>query len=422
MTPPRLQPGDWLTPDYSITDRITATAQTTLYRAKNANKSGQYAIKVFEFDAHAPSLTESIATFKQVAMQLERMDNEHVPTLHEHGQLDDHTCYMVFEHIEGKPLSDALVDGPISPAGVKTIIKQILAALQEAHDLGLVHQNITPNTIMLVKNGIAEYDIALLDLGTRAIQIHSTTPHTTDDPRYLAPECLHGTNIGPACDLYALGLMTYEMLVGKHPLDGLNQQEMLASLQHDASHQLPDHTMAPALLQVITDRLLQKDLSRRYQSATEVLQDFRAKSSTRNTSFVNSDMIKKMLDAQAEDQNEEDAIIDAREAYQSNDAVYFREPLSSPVQTPDPQETWDDAPPVEVPIETTVEPKTKASQPTTQTKTQPPKKEAPPPMSRTTTHELSTPQKKDTKPKMFIFLGVLVVLGIIAFVATRMLI
>lgn len=331
MTTPVLQSGDYITEDYTVTDCIGIGGQAVVYRAQSVRKTRDLAIKILRLDQNVASIQTSIERFKQEAQLLKEMESPHTLTVHDFGELDDGALYMVVEYIDGVSLQEILADPHehLSPQRIINVLKQTLLALQDAHHLGIVHRDIKPANIMLYADEFGEERIKLLDFGIAKLVLESkqlTNINTyVGTPKYIAPEMFKQDELSPAYDIYSLGLIAYQMIVGQHPLEGLGTRETLMSIARDPSHEIPDHVMTPALLRQITNQMLKKPLPERFHNAGQILQQLQEhhQSPTKNTSFVNSDVVKKILNQQSVE--EQEALrIDAKDAYQAPNAAIFR--------------------------------------------------------------------------------------------------
>lgn len=158
---------------------------------------------------------------------------------HDFGALDDGRLFIVMEHIEGPSLGDVLrQEGPMEANRVETLVQQIAGALSEAHEHGVVHRDLKPDNVLLTRRGDDEV-AKVVDFGIAKRANETGEPLTMQGtvvgtPRYMSPEQLTATPVDSRSDVYALGLLTYEMLTGAPPFEASTPAEW-ASL----------HTTAP---------------------------------------------------------------------------------------------------------------------------------------------------------------------------------
>ena len=170
------------------------------------------------------------------------------------GEADD-LLYLVMEFVDGRTLADLLAEqGPFDPAQATEIITPVLAALGHAHAAGIVHRDVKPSNIMVSDDGT----VKLLDFGIArrfddlagAITVEGQMVGT---PKYLAPEQIEGGPVSPATDLYAVGVVLFEMLTGSVPFDGDSAVSTALARLHapapDVRTRRPD--VPPALAAVV---------------------------------------------------------------------------------------------------------------------------------------------------------------------------
>ncbi len=247
---------------YRIEAQIGAGGMGTVYRAIDTRLGRVVAIKIA-----AERYSER---FQLEARAISTLNHPHVCTLHDVGP-----NYLVMEFIEGTTLAAEIKKGPLAPATAARYGAQIASALAEAHGLGIVHRDLKPSNIMLTKHGVKVLDFGLAKvLSTPGI----TEPNSImGTPAYMAPEQVEGREPGSAADLFSLGLVLYEMAVGKLPFPGASLGQMLSSGAHPA---VPapsrERVGVPASLDGLVARLLEKDPAKRPQSAADVAKELSA--------------------------------------------------------------------------------------------------------------------------------------------------
>ncbi len=179
--------------------------------------------------------------------------------------------YIVMEYVDGLTLGEHS-DKTLPPSRVVEIAYDCAQALAYAHRLGVLHRDIKPDNVILNQAGTAK----LMDFSIAAImQNQKVRPGSIlGTPRYMAPEQIAGTTIGPSADLYSLGAVMFRLLTGETPHTADNQTQLLMRIQCEPARSLasvrPD---LPDRLCAIVDRLLQMDPARRYDSGAKLAED-----------------------------------------------------------------------------------------------------------------------------------------------------
>jgi serine/threonine-protein kinase len=159
-----------------------------------------------------------IPRFEREARLIARLQHVHILPVYDFGR-EEHLLYLVMRLVEGGSLDQRLRDGPLPPAQAAHLFSQIGSALGYAHREGIVHRDIKPSNILLDKNG----DPYLMDFGIAKLLGGSSLTATgvaVGTPSYMAPEQWRGGDIDARTDIYALGVMLYEMLTGRLPFQG----------------------------------------------------------------------------------------------------------------------------------------------------------------------------------------------------------
>ncbi len=229
---------------------------------------------------------EVVARFEREAMAAAHIGHPHVAEATDFGRLADGSFFLVLEFVEGMSLRDAGEAGPLPEARAVSIARQIASALGRAHELGIVHRDLKPENVVLIAQegggdfvkvldfGIAKVnvdDLAGADAGggqvlTQAGQIFGT-------PEYMAPEQAAGDTVDARADLYALGVMLFEMLAGRRPFEsddlvGLLGMHMAAPVPTFAEA-APGVAVSSAV-EAIVRKLLEKKPEDRFASAHEL--------------------------------------------------------------------------------------------------------------------------------------------------------
>ena len=195
--------------------------------------------------------------------------------------------FMAQEFIEGETLHKAIRrDGRFNAERSVHIGIQILRALADAHRYGIVHRDLKPANIMLTQDALGDEAVKVLDFGIAKVfddgaQDDSETPVTMTGimlgtPNYMSPEQIHNVNIQPATDLYAVGVILYELLTGTRPFQRANRRATLNAQRMDDVPPFPPDVTAPASVYSIIKKALLKEAKGRFQSAKEMADALRS--------------------------------------------------------------------------------------------------------------------------------------------------
>jgi tRNA A-37 threonylcarbamoyl transferase component Bud32 len=285
-----LKTGDVLVGKYRLLDQLGRGGFSAVFRAEQLGMGRKVAIKVMfppsyhqgsSHDSEDQLLAQLVGRFQQEARVISRLRHPATISVYDHGSTDDGLFFMVLEYVDGSSLRAMRErEFPLSPERVVRILRQLLEALREAHQLGVVHRDIKPDNIMvfdhlderdlvkLLDFGIARVfepgDVTVMDL-TQAGMLVGT-------PRYMAPELIQNNAPGPPVDIYALGLVAYEMVTGKLAVEGTTSLELIARQISAEPIRLPDAIDVPVGLRRVIDKMIAKNLDDRFSTAQEVLE------------------------------------------------------------------------------------------------------------------------------------------------------
>jgi len=262
---------------YQIEELLGQGGMGTVYRARHVRMQKTVAIKILH--RQLTVVDEVVKRFEREAIAASRISHPHVAAASDFGRLDDGSLFLVLEYVAGRGLGRVLAsEGPLPVERAAFIAGRIAAALAAAHAVGIVHRDLKPDNVMLLdKSGISDF-VKVLDFGIAKIDSRATQAGTQltqlgsvfGTPQYMAPEQAAGKVVDHRADLYALGLMLYEMLSGK---PAFQSSEMIALLMMQMTQPpppLPEHI--PAELRELVMDLLHKEPAERPQDANEVVQ------------------------------------------------------------------------------------------------------------------------------------------------------
>jgi TolB-like protein/Tfp pilus assembly protein PilF len=254
---------------YRVLERLGAGGMGTVYRARDERLDRDVAVKVLT--PGRPGDDAGARSSEREAQTLARLTHPNIAAVYELGHAAD-TDFIVMELVPGPSLADRLDSGPLPVPEAIRLGAQIAAALEEAHEHGVIHRDLKPANVRLTGRGdakVLDFGIARLiesraggpdGLPTETATVAGTVP-------YMSPEQLRGESVDARADIWALGVLTYELLTGKRPFDRATSAETISAILRDAPSPLPA-SVPPALARVLL-RCLEKDAARRYQRASE---------------------------------------------------------------------------------------------------------------------------------------------------------
>jgi tetratricopeptide (TPR) repeat protein/tRNA A-37 threonylcarbamoyl transferase component Bud32 len=270
---------------YRIEERIGAGGMGVVYRAYDAQLDRYVAIKVLPSeDFKDPTLR---ARLVQEARTASRLNHPNICTVHEAGEADGQ-AYIAMELVEGEVLSVRLESGPLPPEKIVRYGAQLADALTHAHERGVVHRDLkTSNAIITLDDRIKVLDFGLAkrvrvdepEGATSRADPTLTRPGTAVGTlAYMAPEQLRGLPADARTDIWALGVVIYEMATSRKPFTGGTAYEISAAILEGEPAPLPDRV--PAEIAGVIVRCLQRDPSRRFQQSGEVRASLETATST----------------------------------------------------------------------------------------------------------------------------------------------
>lgn len=253
---------------YELIEEIGRGGMATVYKAWDATDQCYVALKVlptyFQHD------TDFLKRFLHEAQSAAQLDHPNIVSVYEAGEVDG-TNYIAMEYVEGGSLQGTLTGKPIDLSTAISIVAQIASALAYAHAHGVVHRDVKPSNILLTKEGralLSDFGIAKASEQSR-ITLTGTLVGT---PQYMSPEQADGRAVDHRSDLYALGVVLYQMLTGNPPFSGDTPLVVLHKQVYEPP--LPPRALNPTIpvkVERVLLRALAKGAGERYQSAGELV-------------------------------------------------------------------------------------------------------------------------------------------------------
>jgi len=265
---------------YKIIEKLGQGGMGEVYLAEDSRLDRKVALKILP--QHLAERAELRERFEREARAVSSLNHPHICTLHDIGEQDG-IHYLVMEHLVGETLEAKLAKGPLPLEQTLEYAIQIADALDKAHRQGVVHRDLKPGNIMLVKSGAK-----LLDFGLAKLQAADTPTNLSALPteqanltaegtilgtlQYMAPEQLEGKEADGRTDIFAFGAVVYEMATGKKAFEGKSQASLIAAIMGQDPRPMSElQPMTPQLLDWVVKRCLAKEPDERWQSASDLM-------------------------------------------------------------------------------------------------------------------------------------------------------
>ena len=263
---------------YRLEARAGEGGMGVVYRARHVLIDRVVALTLIRPDLRGE--THLRAWMLREARAANRVDHAHIIDIHDIGETEEGELYLVMEFLVGTALSSELARGPMVLARSVDILEQMCAALARAHDLGVVHRDLKSDNILLSTRGGRKDFVKILDFGLAHLAMDprlAPKGAVFGTPEYMSPEQARGEEANAQSDLYALGVLFFEMLTGQLPFRS-NDRETLLEMQRSAPAAKP-RSIKPDILPAAESmvlKLLEKDRRKRYQDAHHLHEELKA--------------------------------------------------------------------------------------------------------------------------------------------------
>jgi serine/threonine-protein kinase len=260
---------------YKIVSEIGQGAMGVVYKAVDPIIDRTVAIKTINLNLSRQELEEYEARFQQEIKAAGRLNHPNIVTIYDVGKTES-VAYMAMEFLEGLELKDMIATGQLPAADITVdIIAQVADGLSFAHSQDIVHRDVKPSNIMVMKGTLAKItDFGIARLPNSAVK--TMTGLILGSPRYMSPEQVIGKAIDARSDIFSLGVVLYEALTGVAPFDGDNVNAIMYATVNTTPPPPSAHNRAvPPMLDLIVAKAMAKLLEDRYQAVKELADDLR---------------------------------------------------------------------------------------------------------------------------------------------------
>ncbi len=262
---------------YEILSRLGKGGMGEVYLAQDTRLDRRVALKILPADLAIDS--DRLARFIREAKSASALNHPNIITVYDVGETAG-THFIAYEFIDGTTLREFAKSAAFNLASALEIGTQVAAALVEAHRAGIVHRDLKPDNVMIRPTGLVkllDFGIARLSQPTEPGDTSATAMQTQSGlligtPQFMSPEQARGTDVNHQTDIFSFGVVLHEMLSGVSPFAADTVTDVVVAVLTREPARLID---VPPKLADIVIKALQKDRSRRYQTATELLSDLR---------------------------------------------------------------------------------------------------------------------------------------------------
>ena len=259
---------------YKILEKLGEGGMGVVYKAEDTKLKRPVALKFLP--SNLTQDPEAKQRFIKEAQAASTLQHANICTIHEINETDDGQLFISMEYLDGKTLKEKIKKDTLTIEETVEIITQIARGLEKAHKKGIVHRDIKPANIIITDDGVAK--IVDFGLAKLAGQTKLTkTGSTLGTVAYMSPEQTQGTVVDHRTDIWALGVIMYEMCSGEHPFKGDYEQAVMYSILNEEPAPISDsRSEIPNSIEQVVAKALEKDPDERYQNAVALLDDLKS--------------------------------------------------------------------------------------------------------------------------------------------------
>ncbi|MBY0548798.1 MAG: serine/threonine protein kinase [Candidatus Obscuribacterales bacterium] len=262
---------------YNILERIGSGGTAIVYKAKHTTTGRSVAIKVLE-----RSPTTTMEKFSSEAKLLSRLNHPSICQIYSFNQSPAGVVYFAMEWIEGESLTEYLKHGELSDLAFEQLMRPVLEAVRYAHAEGILHRDLKPDNIMVLKNtndSVGGLSIKVIDFGlARALHGEERnvvlTQSLSGSPAYMSPEQCRQERGDERSDIYSLGVIMYQFLTGTRPFEGDTAMKVMYNHLNETVPPLETPGAKLSSFRPLVMRCLEKAPENRYQTMSELLEAF----------------------------------------------------------------------------------------------------------------------------------------------------
>ncbi len=248
---------------FHVVRRLGQGGMGAAFLARDPELERLVALKVLTAYASAPKAQSDLLL--REARATSKLDHPSIATIYDVGRMDDGRLFMAMAYYEGETLAERIRAGPVPPAEALSIIKEVGNALKAAHEAGIVHRDVKPTNVMLLTDG----GVRVLDFGiavrTDVSGLWPGAPVGT--VRYMSPERLRGVPGDAPADIWALGVVLFEMVTGRRPFDAERDADVMAQIEQRTLERARLRELVPEAYVELIATCLEKDPVKRFPDA-----------------------------------------------------------------------------------------------------------------------------------------------------------
>lgn len=255
---------------YRILEELGMGGMGVVYKAEDTKLNNIVALKFLPAELNRDK--EAKRRFLNEARAARKLEHPHICTIYDIEETADGQIFISMPFYEGGTLENKIEQGSISMSDAIKFASEIAEALRKAHSVGIVHRDVKPANIMFTLDGeLKVVDFGIAKIPTEKVTKPGTTIGTLD---YMAPEQLRGEEVDRRIDIWALGVILYEMLTGRHPFEAENEHAKFLKILNETAKPVSDFVKdIPGELARVVEKAIQKEPEERYNEIGKLIED-----------------------------------------------------------------------------------------------------------------------------------------------------